>query len=603
MCAIAGIISKARYANFISDCGRMLKFLRHRGPDDQGFFIDEKEGVYLGHNRLSIIDLSERGRQPFFNEDKSVVVLVNGEIYNYKSLRSELKARGHVFYSDSDSETVVHAYEEWKEDSINRLRGMFAICIWDLKDKKLILARDSIGIKPLYYLKTDKIFAFASEAKGFLGLNEGFWKPQINTSALEMLLAFPFIFEGEATLLSGVNKVPAGALLIYKGDGSLTLKKYWQLGFNAKRHDLGFKETSRQLEERLTEAVRLHLQSDVKLGVLLSGGLDSSLISALSAKVSRQPISTFTVGNQHLWDERPYAQKVAKHILSAHTSIEVNPQEVTDKIEELAWFYDDLSTLDPGIITTYLISEKIKQFGIKVLLVGEGGDEVFGGYSWYGLSQLPFKFMPMLVRDWIYYYAISRRLPGAAFFKQAMLMHRLIQGSTEKDIFRQIAGFEIKYQLPNHYLMKVDKGTMAHSLEARVPYLDRDIVEFAYNLPAEFKLRSRWFSMRSANEKLILRDVATRYLPAEVAYRKKRGFSLSIPQVLRSNTDKIKDYVLSKDSISREAFPLKRLEQLFDFKETMYSPFDKEKEYLLWKLFLIEAWRKKYILSNQYQYA
>ncbi len=592
MCGIVGIITRDKERNLTSHCHHMMDLIKHRGPDAIGFYINKKEGVYIGHRRLSIIDLSPNATQPFYNEKKNICCVCNGEIYNFKELRSILEQRGHKFVSNSDSEVIVHGYEEWGIEYIERLNGMFTFVIWDAEKKNLILARDRIGIKPLYYINKKDYFAFASEAKAFMGLKE-MWSPEIDRESLNLLIGFQFI-PNDNTLLKDVKKILPGCFLIVEG-GSIRMKRYWKLRKNEILKKIEFSEAIERLEELLLDSVRLRLQADVRVGILLSGGLDSSLISALAKKVSSSGIYTYTVGYNHPWDERKFALITSKHINSIHHSIQIDPFEVNNRIEELIWHFDDLSTLDGGIFSTYLISKKIKEFGVKVLLVGEGGDEVFGGYSWFGLSQLPFKLLPKYLRNIFYYYATNRLLFNRKAYDNFFYFNKIMDKIREKDVMRQVGFFEIVYQLPNSYLMKVDKATMANSLEARVPYLDHRVVEFSYSLPWQYKLQGHWFNMKKVNEKIIIRAIAQKYLPTEIAMRKKRGFSLPIPQVLKSNIDKIKDYLLSRGSLALSLFSRKKIERLFDFKTCLYVPIEKEKEVLLWKLYLLEVWNNVYV--------
>ncbi len=592
MCGIFGIIGKEKNRDFGVQLKSMANLLKHRGPDAEGFYIDKKDGVYLGHRRLSIIDLSQNANQPFYNETHNICLISNGEIYNFKELRKMLQQEGHRFISNSDSEVIIHGYEEWGLECVEKLRGAFAFAIWDFKKKRLILARDRMGIKPLYYIDGKNYFAFASEAKAFLGLN-GCWSAEINRESLELLLGFPFI-PNNNTLLEGVKKVPPAHFLIFE-QSRITFKRYWELRKKEQFTSLSLSEAALKLEGLLLESVKLRLQADVPIGILLSGGLDSSLIAALAKKISPTEMHTYTVGHDHPWDERKFAARVSKHIKSIHHSIQLDPLEVTNRIEELMWYFDGLSTLDGGIFSTYLISEKVKEHGVKVLLVGEGGDEVFGGYSWFGLSQLPFKLLPQNLRNVLYYYATNRLLLSKRFFRNVSHLSKKIKELKEKDIFRQIASFELLCQLPNSYLMKTDKATMANSLEARVPYLDHKVVEFAYSLPRQYKIYGNWFNMKKANEKYILREIAKKYLPNEIVMRKKRGFPLPIPQVLKSNMDKIRGYLLSHNSLALSLFSRKKIESLFNFKTCLYSPIEKEKEALLWKLYLLEVWHNLYI--------
>ena len=566
----------------------MSKAISHRGPDADGYY--HKDRVYFCHNRLSIIDLTEDANQPMYNEAGDLVFVFNGEIYNYKEMRDDLAKKGHTFRSHTDSEVIIHAYEEFGEECVKKFRGMFAFAIYDEKEEKIFLARDRIGIKPLYYIDNARVFAFCSEAKGFLGLSQDDFSVDLSETSLKYLLAFPFIPDNQATIFKNVYKLPPAHTLVYK-NGQIKIKRYWEINAEVDENQ-SFDDACEEVEKLLIESVKLKLQADVPVGILLSGGLDSSLIAALAKKISVTDVHTFTVGYEHPWDERPFAEKVAKHIGSNHMALEVNPLEVTNRVEEIIPTFDDLSTLDAGVFSNYLIAEKIHQNSdAKVLLVGEGADEVFGGYSWYGISQFPFRLLPQNVRTFIHYYAISRRFSYSDF----SLMKDFYKTSEVKDIFNKVASFEINYQLPNNYLMKMDKATMAHSLEARVPFLDYILVEKAFSLPARYKLKGDWFNINKANEKYILREIAKKYLPQEIAIRKKRGFGLPIPQVLNSNSSKIKDYLLANNSLALSLFSKEKIESLFSFKTRLYSPLEKEKEILLWKLYILEVWNNIHI--------
>lgn len=586
MCGISGIISKSKKGQEQS-VKLMSKAISHRGPDADGYY--HKNNVYFCHNRLSIIDLTKDANQPMYNETKDIVLIFNGEIYNYKEIKEDLAKKGHTFRSHTDSEIIIHAYEEFGEECVKNFRGMFAFAIYDEKEKKVFLARDRIGIKPLYFINNSRLFAFCSEAKGFLKLNRDDFSADLSETALKYLMAFSFIPDNQATIFENVYKLAPAHTLVYK-NGQIKIHRYWEINAEVDENQ-NFKDACEEIEELLIESVKLKLQADVPVGILLSGGLDSSLIAAIAKKVSVADVHTFTVGYEHPWDERPFAKKVARHIGSTHMALEVNPLEVTDRVEEIIPTFDDLSTLDAGIFSNYLIAEKIKNNSdVKVLLVGEGADEIFGGYSWYGVSQLPFRILPQDIRIFIHYYAISRCFSYFGF----SLMKDCYKTSEVKDIFNKVASFEINCQLPNNFLMKMDKAIMAHSLEARVPFLDHLLVEKAFSLPARYKLQGGWFNTSKANEKYILREIARKYLPKEIVSRKKRGFGLPIPQVLKSNMPKIKDYLLAPNSLALSLFSKEKIASFFSFGTHLYSPLEKEKETLLWKLYILEVWYNIY---------
>lgn len=591
MCAIAGIICRHKHKDLETEIRAMTETLRNRGPDGEGYLLDKKDGVYLGHRRLSIIDLSERANQPLFNEDKTLALVFNGEIYNYIELREELLAKKHVFSSQTDSEVLVHGYEEWGLDLLNRINGMFAFCIYDSVKKEAVLARDHIGIKPLYYLNLPSMLLFASESRAFHVLKKEFWQPRINEEMLAKMLLFQYVIDKEQTIYKRVKKVPAGHYVHYK-NGQIAIRAYWNLNINSGFSDLSFEAAASKCDEEFNRSIKWQLRSDVPVGILLSGGIDSSLVAAVAKRYAKT-VNTFTATFNHQLDERVYAKRCAEHIGTNHTEFNINPMSINNRIEEIIQYYDDLSSFDGGLFTIYLMAERIRQFNIKVLLVGEGSDEIFGGYSWFGLSQWPFKYAPAIIKSCIYHYCISRQfLPIAKNLKHTFYMHRILSSFGEKDIFRRVSRFEVAHQLPNHFLMKVDHGTMAHSLEARVPYLDKGLVEFAYSLPAAYKLKGEVFNFYKNNEKLIQREVAKEYLPPDIYTRKKRGFSIPMELVLKSNTDKVRDYVSAPNSIARSLYSASELERMFEFKNTLYSPLHKQKEFVLWRLFLLDVWKK-----------
>jgi len=590
MCGIAGIIAKNPNPDFEGVIKSMMSVLKHRGPDGGGFFIDKANGVFLGHRRLSIIDLSDKASQPMFNENKQLALVFNGEIYNYVELRDALLKKGHQFISSTDSEVLLHGWEEWNWGLLDRINGMYAFCIYDRAKKELLLVRDNIGIKPLYYIDKPELFAFASESRAFYSLGKNLWGPELNEDMLRQMLVFQYVVDTEKTIYSDVKKLKPGHYLHYK-EGRFEVKPYWTLIANDLLTGISFEEAINRCDEQLKKTVAHQLRSDVPVGVMLSGGLDSSLIAAIAKKHSNK-VRTFTATFGHKLDEGMYANRCAQYLGTEHTELQIDPLSINDKIEQIIRSYDDLSTFDGSIFTIYLMAEKIRKFGIKVLLVGEGADEVFGGYSWFGLSQFPFRFMPSVLRSSIYHYAISRQFSGHDSFRHTSYLNNIIKSFGESDIFRQVSRFEITHQLPNHFLMKVDRGTMAHSLEARVPYLDKDLVELVFSLKAAYKLKGRTFNFSKTNEKYVQREVAKRYLPQDIYSRKKRGFSIPMELVLKSNMAKVRDYVLNPQALSRGYFSKKQLEGLFNFKNVLYSPIHKQKEFILWRLFLLEVWKK-----------
>ena len=589
MCGFVGIVNGNDEDR--SDFDLMLSSIRHRGPDDSSFYIDEDSGVFLGSRRLSILDLSENGRMPMFNEGRTVVVCQNGEIYNYPKLKNTLQEKGHKFLSGSDTEVIVHGYEEWGNDVFTKLQGMFAIVIYNLHKKKIILARDRVGIKPLYYLKHGNRIYFSSEAKSFNCIHDFSFRNNLDYENVDNLLGFMFLPKSGETIIKGVKKLlPGHYLEIDVCDQELTETKYWELPTQFGKTP-SFDEAVEELNELLVKTVKSHLMSDVPLGVLLSGGLDSSLLTALVKKVTDSPVITFTAKFNHKFNESVYATEVADFLETKHEEIFIDASSINKNIEKYIRDFDDLTTFDGGLLTTKILCEEIKKKGVTVLLLGEGADEIFGGYSWFGLSQAPLSMLPRKLQACLYYYALSRNItykPGE-YYKYWIDMY---DKNFTHDTFRNISSVELRIQLPNHLLMKVDKASMASSVEARVPYLDHKLVEYVYGLPQEYKLKGALYSSSAVNEKHILRRVASKYLPVAMISRKKRGFMMPMDDVLKADYDKVKDYVYAKDSIARNVMSQQAIEGLFE--KSRFGLLNMQREYLLWRLFLLEVWGKEY---------
>jgi asparagine synthase (glutamine-hydrolysing) len=596
MCGIAGFI---QFKPFDAETvlSRMSDRLHHRGPDDEGTYMDKNAGIYLAHRRLSIIDVSEAGRQPIGNEDGCIQAVVNGEFYNYQGLRTELLSAGHRFHSRSDSEILVHGYEQWGEAFFEKLDGIFAFALWDGASQRLYLVRDPLGVKPLVYMATAAGIFFSSEAQVFHALPRDIFSPTFDREGLHQLICFQYIYDPEKTAYRGVRRLLPGSFLRFQ-NGSVEQKTYWTLTRKDDHHEtMDIAEAAVAVETTLREAIHSQMAADVPVGILLSGGIDSSVVAALAQEGRPQPIRTFTAGFSHALDERPYAREVARHIGSVHQEFMVDPRQINNRLDDMVPKLDDLTSLDGGMFTTLLLSEQVARFGVKVLLVGEGSDEIFGGYSWFGMSRFPFNLVGTPVRSALFYYCISRMLPSKMNLRHIIDINRIMMGFGHDDIFRTISAFEITRQLPNHFLMKVDHGTMALGLEARVPLLDRKLVELVFSLPDRVKLKGPVFSFQQSHEKWVLREVARKLLPPEIAGRQKRGFSIPMPEVLQSNADKMRDLLLHDDSVARAFFNPEHIDWLMGFKNTMYSPLHKHREFLCWRLLLIEIWRRHYGVS------
>lgn len=593
MCGIAGFVNAPGESE--QTLRKITDDLTHRGPDDSGYFLDAEKGVGLGSRRLAIVDLSANGRMPMSDDRGQVIIIQNGEIYNYLEIKDELQKNGHRFKSTGDTEVILRGYLEWGESVFAKLQGMFAIALYDKSRQVSYLVRDRIGIKPLYYLESAKSVYFSSEVKSFFSLSGEVFDKKINLESLKLLMGFMFLPLSHLTLFDAVKKVLPAHYLKITPEKTENIC-YWKLREPRPIYQGTFSRAVDNLDELLSQTVKSHLMADVPLGVMLSGGLDSSLITALVKKHSHSPVLTFTAKFDHPFNESEKALKVARHLQTNHQEILIDPGEINNGIESIANDLDDLTTFDGGLLTTKILCREIKKRGVTVLLLGEGSDEIFGGYSWFGLSQKPYSFLPAAFRAWAYYYAISRNLTFDPIFYYRF-WQKLYGRLEDKDIFRTISNLELLIQLPNHLLMKVDKGSMAASIEARVPYLDHKLVEFVYSLPAEFKLKGGWFSGQSVNEKYILREVAKRYLPAEFLTEKKRGFMLPLKEVLQSNLNKVKDYAFSSQALIGQIVPRATLEDLF--RPSNFGPINTQKEYFLWRIFLFEVWHQNLLRGNK----
>lgn len=632
MCGICGI-AKTDNGHPIAPSliAAMCETLVHRGPDDQG--VHTEKNVGLGARRLSIIDL-EKGHQPLSNEDGTVWISHNGEVYNFPALREELLSRGHTFQTKTDTETIVHSYEEWGEDFVQRLRGMFAFAVWDGREEKLILVRDRIGIKPLYYtLLEDRTLVFGSELKAILK------HPKVERSldpkALDLYLTLEYI-PAPLSIFQNISKLPAGCLLIYKG-GQTRLKKYWELdsrkmpALQASRSRLN--SLMDELYALLGESVKLRLISDVPLGAFLSGGIDSSSIVGMMHESGASPIKTFSIGFEDTsYDELHHARRVARRFQTDHQEFVLKPKalELTDKL--ICHLDEPLG--DFSIFPTFLVS-KMARDHVKVILSGDGGDELFGGYEHYQAQKLSYPPFPFLFRRVLN--PLIRMIPpshkkkgawnkirrfGQGFEHNPGYRHlRWMMFLTEKnknslyspELRDAMSGIKPLYKIPpfhdlfnaadrfdglnrnffvdlNAYLVddilvKVDRMSMATSLETRVPILDHKIVEFAYSLPANLKLNGH-------TTKWIFKKTMERLLPSQNIYRKKEGFSIPIKHWLRTDLKELMCDYLNVQKIRREGL------FRYEFIEKMIDRHLKQREnysHQLWALLVFEIWRENYL--------
>lgn len=591
MCGIYGFlnISRAQQELVLLSMGRLTA---HRGPDDAGVFIDNVESVGLGQNRLSIIDLSSAGHQPMLNDESSVAVAFNGEIYNFQSLRSELEALGHEFRSRTDTEVLVHGYEQWGTEFVDRLHGMFAFAIWDAKKKLTFLARDPMGMKPLYYWSSpDGGFWFASEIKAFLAI-PGF-TPKLNHAAISQYLEFNFIHDTQMCSLEGVQKLPAGHTLTVQKGKSIQLRQYFVpprvAPFDGDQVEIDVRAD--RLHRVMTEVVGQHLIADVPVGLLLSGGLDSSLIAAFASQHQKLNTLSFAFADSKI-DERPYARIVSEHLKTNHQEVVIEPGDVIDDLENSAWYFDDLFG-DWGLISTRILYQKCRERGLKVVLVGEGSDELFGGYRSYELTHSNAGWMPLSLK-------LYRWFSGRRWGKQWLEFHRLMQRLRKEaggDDFSAVRLFETRHQLPNNYNMKVDKASMAASVEARVPFLDVRIAREGYSTPSNLL-------MRNGTNKYLLRRMAERHhmLPPEIISRAKFGASMAVSWMDESK--KFREYarekILGVGNVTEQFGLTNAMRNYFDHGRAGQSVPSGISIYSIvaWRLLLLNFWSQRYLAGS-----
>ena len=597
----------------------MTKLLEHRGPDNFGYFTDDK--VSLGHRRLSIIDLSEKGKQPMSNEDGSIWVIYNGEIYNFKELREELEKKGHKFKSNTDTETIIHAYEEYGKDCLQKFNGMFSFCIYNSNKKELFLARDRLGKKPLYYYWNGKEFIFASELKSILATN--FFKKELDYTSLDSFLSYNYIINPK-TPFKNIYKLPPAHYLIIKNN-NLEINSYWDLRF--KEENKSKKEYMSELISLLEDSVKIRQISDVPIGAFLSGGLDSSLIVSLMSRIHSEPIKTFTIGFENeKFDETKYAKIVAQHCNTDHTEFKVDV-DCINVLPKIIWGFDEPYS-DLSAIPIYYLNEKANG-KVKVILTGDGGDELFAGYKRY----LPYTFdkyyykFPHVIRKNLTLKILNKQKHKNNRYNLLKYSQKYISTSdlpedqrhTERmnwfsDLNKEIFTNSFKSKIENHdpfeiyrnnikqfdqlgkmqyldiksflcddILMKSDRMAMAHSIEIRSPILDFRIAELASKVPAKYKLKG-------LKVKHILSETAKPFLPKETIDRKKQGMWMPLNDWIKKDLSDIleKTFVnLDKRDLLKKEYMDKMLKTHLENKSD-YSV-------QLWSLINLEIFLKMYL--------
>ena len=616
MCGIAGLLSLGGKPVSQEEVESMCDAMVHRGPNDAGYYAGTE--AVIGMRRLSIIDI-DGGHQPVHNEDRTVWVVFNGEIYNFKTLRTSLERAGHRFYTDTDTEVIVHLYEQYGASCVDKMRGMFAFAVWDDRRKTLLLARDRLGIKPLFYTLVDGRLAFGSELKVVLQLPEV--ERKLNWSSVN------YFFSGMTTpsdesIIEGVHKLKPGHLMTASARQGIRVRQYWDVEF-----DPDYTKTEEYFVERLRdlleESVRLRLIADVPLGAFLSGGIDSSAVVATMSRISSGPVKTFSIGFPDKdYNELDYARKVARQFGTDHHEVIVDPN-VLSIIEDLPWFLDEPFG-DSSAIPTYMVS-KLAAENVTVVLSGDGGDELFAGYDKYvkerterKLERIPSAlrrtagFVGSMMKDGMKGRNFLRHLAfdGAERYFDTNILFREIEKASlfAHDAYEYIKKedprspwrsflesgrmhwlsalqyMDIKNYLPNDILTKVDRMSMAHSIEARVPLLDHKFVEFAATIPPELKLKGK-------TTKYIFKKAMEGILPDEILYRSKRGFAIPLGRWFRGQLSLyVRDLLLSRKCLNRGLFQRSYIERLIELNDRK-RPLDLQ----LWTLITFELWCRRFI--------
>ena len=629
MCGICGIIDVGPIRQ--EDLKKMTDALAHRGPDGEGFYLEGAVG--LGHRRLSIIDL-EGGKQPISNEDQSIWIVCNGEIYNYTKLRKDLEKEGHVFHTGSDTEVIVHLYEDFGEKCLEKLNGMFAFAIWDSKKNKLFIARDRLGQKPLFYMADGSRFLFASEVKSILTSDR--IKRKINFEAVHHYLSLRFI-PPPLTMFQGIKKIPAGHYLVYQS-GSLSLQRYWDFSF-VNKISMQEEEYVQHLRELLIRTVDSHLVSDVPVGAFLSGGMDSSTIVALMGDGKRGQFKTFSIGvKEQDFNELPYAAMVADRYGTKHIErvVEAN---LINLLPKMIWYLDEPS--DP-IAACMFQAATLASEHVKVVLGGDGGDELFAGFDRFlGMRYIDYySWLPVILRNkligptlnsihdsftykstvqklrWIHQLAEfdggERYAEATCFFrfshkeKQLLFTDELWNQmkairSTEviveqydkpnaEDPIDKMLYSDYMTRLPEHTLMLTDRMNMAHGLEARSPFLDHVLVECVARFPSNMKIRGNKL-------KYVLRKVGSDYLPDEILNRQKQGFMFPVAYWFRNELyDYVRTLLLNSFFVKENIFSRQRIEKIID--DHRNGKIDNHVR--IWMLINLEIWYQIYINGRHF---
>ena len=606
MCGIVGFVDNSK--NKKKTIKQMADLIKHRGPDSEGFYTNDK--VALGFRRLSIIDL-EGGNQPIFNEDQTKLVFMNGEIYNYQLLKEDLLAKGHHFTTDSDTEVLLHGYEEYKEDFLLMLRGMFAFVIYDVVSNELFGARDFYGIKPFYYYLNKKQFIFGSEIKSFLGHPN--FKKELNRNMLEDYLTFQYSV-GEETFFKNDYKLQPGHYFKYK-DHNLTIKKYYSIAFEPdnKKSEHQWQKT---LKEILNDSIKAHKHADVEVGSFLSSGVDSSFISTV-AHVDK----TFTVGwDNQKYSEIDYAKELSQIIGVKNTNKKISKKEYFDHFAHIQYYMDE-PLADPSAIALYFVAN-VASKEVKVALSGEGSDEIFGGYNIYhepfSLSfyyKIPYpirRLLGILIyplrhhRGFNFIYRRSLKLEeryiGNAFMFEPSETKQILNYKPQKENYKRLTKpyynkvkayddvskmqyIDFNFWLVGDILLKADKMSMANSLEVRVPFLDRLLIDTARKIPTKYKIKD-------GKTKYLFREVAREVLPQKWSDKKKLGFPVPIREWLKE--DDIYNLIKNKFLESEEFFKPNKIIKLLD----QHKKGKRDNSRKIWTIYSFLVWYEEYFIKR-----
>jgi asparagine synthase (glutamine-hydrolysing) len=619
MCGIAGLTGPSDERVITA----MTRTMIHRGPDDEGFYRDE--GIALGVRRLSIIDVAG-GHQPVTNEDGSLVVVMNGEIYNYRELKSRLESRGHRFRSGTDTEVVPHLYEEYGDEAVHLMRGMFTFAVWDKPRRRLLIARDRLGIKPCFYAHANGGLLFASEAKALLCHPD--LAREVDFDAFDLYLTFGYV-PGPESLFRGVKKLPPGHLLIHE-NGRSRLRQYWAPVIADTEPETNIADAGEEFQHLFDEAVRLHLVSDVPVGVLLSGGLDSSSVVGAMSRNQTAAVQTFTVGfdSPDMADERPEARVVAHHFKADHHEVVV-AADVAALLPKIVWHLDE-PVADPAALPTFLICQHARQT-VPVVLTGEGSDEILAGYprySWFLTAAQLQKSVPASIRS--YLQTLVDLAPVGHRYRKAandlladgddtarhlswigsidpMLKHNVLtpqlrasmgdasrlkvaahlgNGNTaDSDLLNRLLKLDMQTWLVDDVLAKMDRMSMAASVEARVPFLDHRLVEYATGLPSSLKIRGR-------EGKQLLRHAMRKVLPAAPLDRRKHAFNAPINHWLRQPLrEMVGDTLLDSRARQRGWLDVQKVQDIV----AAHASGDDRYGRPLWNLLCLELWARTFL--------